>query len=78
MAKGKTSTTTQHQATPQGVPSQDQSITRVRAALQFIADGADEISENGNGEMPGFVALGFAEVMRWASRKLEEVQRTTS
>lgn len=51
-------------------------IARVRAALELIAEGADRIVDAGNEPMPGFVAYGFAEAMRWAAQQLGEIEKS--
>jgi hypothetical protein len=72
MAKNKTPEKKQEAQTP--APA-DPRIRRTRAALEFLANGADEICDGGNQPMPGFVAYGFANVMQWAAEQLEAIEK---
>jgi hypothetical protein len=48
------------------------SIRRMSAALEFIADGMDELTSIGEHDLDGKAAYGFASIVRTCARELSE------
>ena len=48
-------------------------IMRISAALQFMYEGAEAISGEGNEPIPGLMGAGFAATCQWAAVELEKL-----
>jgi hypothetical protein len=53
-------------------------LWRMQKASEFIAEAVDQICDSGNEDLPGRAASGFADVLRWVARDLEQLQKGTS